>query len=121
MDRNPNKTAIRNMRRLERLGENPVCVICGYSSPFALIPVRRSLLEQHHVAVKAHDAELVATLCRNCHAEITEQLLREGLNPHFEPNKIVRISLILTALAVFIEMLAPALRRWAKSLMEAAK
>jgi hypothetical protein len=118
MDRNPSGTAVRLMRRLERLGSDPVCVLCGYANPHALIPVRRDLLERHHVVCKDHDGALTAPLCRNCHGEVTELLRQDGVNPRFEPNRLVRIALILTAMAVFFEMLAPAFRRWAEQLME---
>jgi len=106
------------MRRLKRLGPDPVCILCGHANPFALIPVRRSWLEQHHVVCRQHDRDLTVPLCRNCHAEITELLLREGADTRFEPNRVVRVALMLRALAVFFEMLAPKLRRWADLLWE---
>jgi hypothetical protein len=118
MDRDPNRTAIRLARRLERLGPDPVCVLCGYLDPFALIPILRTLLEKHHVVMEAHDGELTAPVCRNCHAVATEKLLQERISPQFEPDNRIRIALVLTALAVFFEMLAPALRRWAEQLRE---
>jgi hypothetical protein len=118
MDRNPSATAARLMRRLKRLGPEPVCVLCGYSNPFGLIPVKRKVLEDHHVVLKVHDSRLIVPICRNCHAEITERLQQEGISPYFEPDSGKRVALMLVALAVFFELLAPALRRWADSLKE---
>jgi hypothetical protein len=106
------------MRRLKRLGPDPVCILCGYADPYALIPVRRSWLERHHAVCKQHDGDLIVPLCRNCHAEITELLLQEGVGTRFEPSRIVRVALILRALAVFFEMLGPKLRSWANLLLE---
>jgi hypothetical protein len=118
MDRNPSATAARLMRRLKRLGPEPVCVLCGYSNPFGLIRCHRSLLEKHHPVLMIHDSEFTVSICRNCHAEVTESLLQEGINPCFEPDVGKRTALRLIALAVFLESLAPALRRWANSLKE---
>jgi hypothetical protein len=118
MDRDPSGTATRRLRRLKRLGSDPVCVLCGYANPYGLVPVQRDLLEHHHVVCKHHDQELTVPLCRNCHAEVTEGLRQDDINPRFQPNKVVRIALVLTAMAVFFEKLAPAFRRWAEQLME---
>jgi hypothetical protein len=59
---------------------------------------------------------LTVLLCRNCHAEVTEDLRQAGLNPTSESNATLRVSLMLEALSVFLEALAPALRRWAELL-----
>jgi hypothetical protein len=118
MDRNPSATSARLSRRLRRLGSDAVCVLCGYTNPFGLIQVHRSLLEDHHVVTRAHDPEFVVAICRNCHGEVTELLLREGIQPSCERDVQKRTALMLTALAVFLEALATSVRRWAQALKE---
>ena len=57
----------RRHRIQQRLGPDARCVMCGETA--GLMPVRRSILEQHHVAGEAHEPELTIVVCRNCHAE----------------------------------------------------
>ena len=127
MDRDPIKTAARARRRHERHGGDPsVCLLCGYSDLVALVRVSpdwlmahgvpRSLLEEHHLAGRKHDPELTVPLCRNCHAEATEGLLRAGVSMRPEPNPIARVALQLDAQAIFHEALAASERRSAELL-----
>ncbi len=41
-----------------------ICTYCGEDSPVTL--------EKHHVDGRNHDKDLLAVLCRNCHAKATE-------------------------------------------------
>ena len=127
MDQNPIKTAGRAARRKEYLGGGEgMCLLCGYSKPEALIPVTeewleahgipRRILEEHHVATRNRDGQLVALLCRNCHTEATEGLLRAGVSMRAERDPRARVAAMLDALAVFLGMLAEAVRRWAEIL-----
>ena len=127
MDRDPIKSAARDMRRHERHGgSSSVCMLCGYPDLVALIRVspdwltahgcQRSLLEKHHLVGRKHDPELTVPLCRNCHAEATEGLLKAVVSMRPEPDPARRIALMLDALAVFREEEAEALRRWAELL-----
>ncbi len=100
MDQLPIKTA----RRLARREEQLRCLQCG----------RKIGLEQHHVAGRNHDPELVASLCQACHAQVTESLRRAGIDMCYEPNSTERVRKALKAAAVFLHMLADALWRWAE-------
>jgi hypothetical protein len=73
-------------------------------------------LENHHTVIEKHDSELTVLLCRNCHAEVTEDLRRAGVSTKPESDPKLRVSIMLDALAVFLEALTPALRRWAELL-----
>jgi len=102
-------------------------MICGESNLETLIPltpdwleahgVPRSLIEMHHPVGEAHDRELIVPLCRNCHAKATEGLMRAGISMRPGPDPKARVPLMLDALAVFLDMLAAAVRRWARVLL----
>ena len=114
MDRDPIPTAARLTKRKAYLGPEPhICILCGYINPWGLVKVFKTLLELHHVVFKGFDPLLTVLLCRNCHAEVTEDLRRVGQTNANENNAVLRVALMIEALSVFLEALVPALRRWA--------
>jgi len=129
-DQHPIRTARRKVERSDRLGNNAFCLFCGYASLESLTCVSREwlertgiagdyldrLLEKHHVFGFAHDPSTTVTLCLNCHREITEGLMREGVSMRPEKNAQRLAALVLRASAVLFESLAAAYRRWAKLL-----
>lgn len=130
-NQHPIRTARRRALRRARLGDNPFCLFCGYACLESLTTVSRKwleargvsqdwidrLLEEHHAAGEAHDPDLTVTLCLNCHREITEGLVREGVSMHPEKNLPKLVALMLRASAVLFESLAASYRKWA-SLLE---
>jgi hypothetical protein len=76
------------------------------------------LLEKHHVLGEVHDPNLTVTLCLNCHREITEGLMREGVSMRPEKSVRKRTALKLRASAVFLESLASSYRDSASLLEE---
>ncbi len=98
------ETPIKTARRLSRRADQLRCLQCG----------RKTSLEQHHVAGRNQDAELVAPLCEACHAQATENLRRADIDMRYEPNSAERVRKALKATAVFLHMLAEALWRWAE-------
>jgi len=129
-DRYPIRTARRNLRRKDRFGSNSFCLFCGYACLESLTTVTRRwletkgvpaelldrLLEDHHPHGEANDPNLLVTLCLNCHREITEGLMREGVSMHPERNLNKLIALVLRGSAVLFEFLASSYRKWAKLL-----
>jgi hypothetical protein len=73
----------------------------------------KKLLEDHHPHGRKHDPELTIPLCRNCHGECTESLLREDVSMRFERNPRERVARTLEAQAAFFEDFARAQRRLA--------
>jgi hypothetical protein len=130
-DQHPIRTARRKTLRIDRLGNNAFCLFCGYACLESLTKVSRQwleargipkywidrLLEVHHIVAEARDPDLTITLCLNCHREITEGLMREGVSPHPENNPLQLIAAMLRASAVLFDFLAAAYRKWA-SLLE---
>jgi hypothetical protein len=126
MDTNSNRTALREARRIKELGGcNGCCLICGesalhlVSADFAAehgIP--RCLIEIHHLVCRRRDPEFHVPLCLTHHWMATVGLLREGVSAQAEYKKIERVVTCLIALASFLEMLAPAVRKWATWLKE---
>ena len=98
MDRDPIKTAIRRMRR-----PSGVCIRCGYTNPFALTRIRRSLLEGDHVLGQNHDPDLIVFICLNCHAEVTEARRQRNIFMKFEPDRRPLIALMQEAEALLFE------------------
>lgn len=129
-DQHPIRTARRKTLRVDRLGNNAFCLFCGYACLESLTKVSRKwleargiskcridrLLEEHHIVGEAHDPDLTATLCLNCHREITEGLAREGVDMHPAKNRHKLIALMLRGSAVLFEHLASRYRRWARLL-----
>ena len=123
-DQDPRRTARRNVHRKDRFGSNNFCLFCAYACLEALTTVTRCwleakgvpaelldrLLEEHHIHGEAHDPSLTVTLCLNCHREITEGLMREGVSMYPEKNVHKLIALKLRASAVFLESLASSYR-----------
>ena len=131
----PRRTARRNAHRKERFGSNNFCLFCGYACLESSTQVSRHwleangipaelldrLLEDHHVHGKSHDPTLLVTLCLNCHREITEKLMREGISMRPEKNVQKFIALKLKGSAVLLESLASSFRDSASSLEESGE
>jgi hypothetical protein len=79
------RNLVREQQRLLRLGvAYPVCALCGFAHPAALLPVRQAhvearVLEQHHPLGRKACPDDVVVLCRNCHALTTEMERLAGL------------------------------------------
>jgi hypothetical protein len=79
------RNLVREQQRLLRLGvAYPVCALCGFAHPAALLPVRLDhvearVLEQHHPLGRTAYPDDVVILCRNCHALATEMERLPGL------------------------------------------
>lgn len=105
------------MRRKERIGSDAVCAFCGYKNPVAMMSRPRPLLEAHHVFGRHLDSQFTVGLCRNCHAEITEDLRRAGVPMKRETNRIKRVALMLIALSTFMKKAGEAMSHIAKLLL----
>lgn len=106
-DRNPIRTARRNIKRLEqeRLGlATPPCSLC---------------IEMHHTAGRNHDLLLQAPLCETHHREIGEQMLRAGVSLRAESDPVTRVEMAMRAMAVYRRDEADAMDRLADLLAEA--
>jgi hypothetical protein len=73
------KSEVRRAKRERQLGENPICTFCGYSKPYGLTVLTRSVFERHHPVGWQNDWGLTITVCRNCHWEQTETIRDEGI------------------------------------------
>ena len=111
---------IRNIVRAERLrrrfGPDDQCLFCGYSNPAALTRIDRRLLHNHHVVFKATDEELTVVLCLNHHAEVHEDLRREGVSMTRPATVPELVANALRALKTFLPKLGDACDRWAEML-----
>jgi len=112
------------MKRRAKCGARPqACIRCGHLDPAALISgtqsdleakrVPHTLFEGDHIVGKAHDPKFMFSICRNCHALVTDERLCVGISMLPEPDHNHRAALRLDALALFEEKMAEALRRWA--------
>ena len=116
--RDPITPAVRQARRSRRVGTDAACVLCGYRTPESLLRVGRTLLERHHVAGCANDADLTVVVCRNCHGELTEALRDAGVSMEAPPNAVTATVQLLRSLAVFCDDLAHSCRRHADELKQ---
>ena len=114
--RDPIASAVRQAKRARRIGTDAACVLCGYCTPESLLRVDRTLLERHHVAGRANDADLTVVVCRNCHGELTEQCRDAGVSMEVPPNARIAVVRMLRGLVVFVEALIPSLHRHADEL-----
>lgn len=125
MQQNAIQHAARRAKQQRRVGKDASCALCGYAEPEALrrAPISkldrkaRSIIERHHVVGRNHDQTLTIPLCRNCHAQATEQLRQKGVSMKQPNTTLERLISILKALAAFFEMLGDACFRWAEALV----
>lgn len=104
-DEDPLQTEVRQQRRLERLGDNPRCLICGFGQAEALKEakgkVRQHVLEEHHVVGRKNDPDLTVILCLNHHRVETEKCRRAGVTLDAPPTDLHRTLAQLRALSAF--------------------
>ena len=118
-----NATPIANdarKRARRRRQDGAACAICGATDPEILVAANRTLLDSHHVAGEANDADARAWLCRNCHAIASEAqrdvgaVLRHGDERHF----LERQEAALRSLASFHGLLEVSLGASAEDLSQ---
>jgi hypothetical protein len=109
---------VRRVQRKRRIGRDAVCVLCGFADLAALMRVRRTLLEDHHVLGAAHAPAVTVALCRNCHAIESERLRDAGIPLGSDPQRSVVevVEIVLRGLALFLRSLADALEQFADQL-----
>ena len=120
MEQDPIQNDARRARRVAQLGERPACTLCGCPEFDALLPVKRRLLERHHLAGRNHDPHLTVALCRNCHARLTEQLRRSGADMEKQSTLLERIVAVLRAVGTALKAVGEALIQWAEKLARLA-
>jgi len=118
----------RSAERLRKLGPAPhICLFCGLLEQECLVPVSpdwlllrapRSVLEKHHLFLRALDLDSVVLLCVLCHFKVTQGYVKAGIDFGPEPNARKRVALMLRALSVFLEMLAKVLWQWSELLLQ---
>lgn len=110
---------VRQEIRHLRLGTDaPVsCALCGESDTNVLKRATRRLVEFHHLAGVANDAELGVFLCLTHHGLCTE-LMREGIPLRHAERRILleRIGAVLHGLAIFFGLASPVLHGLADDL-----
>src|SRR5437868_14772338 len=105
MSQNPVQDAARRKEREKKLGPNAVCFHCGETQWETLMPVRKSLMEAHHIFGRANDAEFTEALCRNCHAILTEHLQQCGVSMKKPRTFLDLIAAILAAVGSLLTKL----------------
>lgn len=118
MEKKPIQDAARRARRERKLGENPVCMFCGTDEFWALIKAPQKILQEHHVAGRAHDSGLTACICQNCHARIHEILRSDGISLRPKSSFLERLAEILAAIGSFLRVLADRCVHWAERLLD---
>jgi len=74
----------------------------------------RSDLQEDHVASRQHDRDLVAPVSRQAHVSRLERNRNTAcVNRKYQSNPVKRVMWALRSTAVFLELLAEALWRWA--------
>jgi len=107
----PAKTAARRQRRLDRLGNDAACIICGEADPTVL-----DTAQGHHVATRINEPDLTVVLCANCHRRETEHHAAAGIPTQYEqePTQLDRLSAILMGIADFLLDVGQLLLEWAR-------
>ena len=112
-DKNPKKTAAREAKRKRRFPPDAVCMTCGESAHVAL--------EMHHPMGAAHEPDVTVPICKNCHAEATEEQRRGEVPLSVADNFLDRIAAIFGAVAAFCQFLADAFNRLKDRVKEFAR
>jgi hypothetical protein len=101
MDQDPNRTALREARRLSRVNCYG-CAFCG---------CRDRAFEWHHPFGVHHDPRFKIPVCFQHHRMLTEGQLQGRISLSFEPNANKRVVCILEAEIAFMEDWIKAKRR----------
>jgi hypothetical protein len=112
------KKEVRRAKRERELGEEPICILCGYSKPYGLMVVTRSVFERHHPGAWQNDWGLTITVCRNCHWEQTETIRDEGIPMTRCRTFPERLVAMLNLFKVLFRSLAETFGRLAEELAE---
>lgn len=113
----PIAAAARRAKREQRLGNDPACVLCGFTNIDALIPLGRNILEAHHIVGRANDDELTVPVCSNCHRVLTAGYLDAGVSLHRPPTLLHKLVAILRALGVMLLAIGNTCVEWADQLI----
>lgn len=114
-DIHPLRTSRRRAKRLEALGETePICVICARTDPMLLRPMKKRLLEEHHVVGRSNDPDLTVAICFNCHADVTERLRQAGVSMDKQTDRLNFASHVFRAFSVHLRVLSEACWKYAK-------
>jgi hypothetical protein len=101
----------REIRRIRLGTDRPVsCALCGIGELAVLKRASRRLVEFHHLAGEANDADLGVFLCLTHHAVCTE-LMRDGIPLDRATPRVLleRQVAILRGLAIFCSLAGPIL------------
>ena len=115
MEDNPVKNQLRREMRDDRLGENAACITCGCFAPEALIAVSGTWLEKHHVVGKANDPNLIACVCRTCHAILTSRAQDVGASMKSPDTVLHQFVAIMRGLGSFFIFVGETMLRWAEA------
>lgn len=97
------------------MGANVQCLLCEFRKPEALVRVRRSLLERHHVVGRLTDPDLIVHLCLNCHAVMTEKYRGAGVS--MRPASVLeKVIAALRGFGSFLPAAGETCFRWATAL-----
>ena len=77
----------------------------------------RTVLQEDHVYGRKRDSDSTIVLCRNCHAEITEDRMREGIPMRRERDSRKLIGFMLRARSTFLRKDAETMSKLAKQLL----
>jgi hypothetical protein len=79
------------------------------------------VLEAHHDFGRKRNWGLTVVLCRNCHAELTEDLMRAGIPMVRERDPRKRAGYMLLSGAVFFKKYAESIDKLGRKLLEEHK
>jgi hypothetical protein len=120
MSPNPIAAAGRRAQSEHRFGDAPACLRCGISEPEALVPIRRRLLEAHHICGRANDESLTVPVCRNCHAVLTEGQRSAGVTFELPPTLLHQLAAALLSLFAMLHELCERGMQWAHAISNLA-
>ena len=102
----------RRQSALDRLGNDPRCIVCGETDWRAL--------EFHHIAGRAFDDD-GAVLCRNCHRKLSDDQKDHPKPIEVQTSTPERIGHFLLGLADLLAMLVEKLRAFGRDLIGLAE
>ena len=119
MDRDPIKTAVRERRRKQRMGDARACACCGVTDLECLNG--RTIIEDHHALGKAHEGHLTLPLCLNCHARASETQRKNCVDLSPQRTILDRLIACLRGIIAFLGDLLQVAERWLENLEEFVK
>ena len=99
--------------RERKFGPDACCARCGITDLDKLVHFNRTVLDDHHIFGANHAPEVTEMLCRNCHAEATEEMRKGGAVLREQSTVLDTVAAVMHNQGVTLEAWSKMSKEWA--------